>query len=295
MKLEFTKMQGAGNDFVVIDATREPFALDRDRLRLLCDRRFGVGCDQVLVVEPARLPGTDFHYRIFNNDGGEVQQCGNGARCFVVFVRARGLTTKREIRVGTMCGVIAPRLEDDGNVSVDMGAPVFEPSAIPFVAPGRALTYSLNVDGAIREIGAVSMGNPHAVQIVDDADSAPVGTEGPLIEQHERFPERVNAGFMQIVNQHEIRLRVYERGAGETLACGTGACAAVVSGIDRGLLTSPVRVHTRGGVLAISWAGGTAGVRMTGPARAVFEGVIELPAPPQSAATTAVDATVVFT
>ena len=295
MRLEFTKMQGAGNDFVVIDATREPFALDRDQLRLLCDRHFGVGCDQVLVVEPARLPGTDFHYRIFNNDGGEVQQCGNGARCFVVFVHSRSLTTKREIRVGTMCGVIAPRLEADGNVSVDMGAPLFEPTVIPFTAPARATSYPLDVDGTTRAIGAVSMGNPHAVQVVVDVERAPVASEGPLIERHVRFPERVNAGFMQIVNPHEIRLRVYERGAGETLSCGTGACAAVVSGIDRGLLTSPVRVHTRGGVLAISWAGGTTGVRMTGPAHTVFEGVIELPDPPQSLATTAVDATVVFT
>ncbi len=295
MKLEFTKMQGAGNDFVVIDATREPFALDRDQLRLLCDRHFGVGCDQVLVVEPARIPGTDFHYRIFNGDGGEVQQCGNGARCFVVFVQAQGLTTRREIRVGTMCGVIAPRLEADGNVSVDMGAPRFEPAVIPFTAAARARSYPLEVDGTVREIGAVSMGNPHAVQIVDDVECAPVATEGPLIERHERFPARVNAGFMQIVSRHEIRLRVFERGAGETLACGTGACAAVVSGIDRGLLTSPVRVHARGGDLEIAWAGGTTGVRMSGPARVVFEGVIELPDPPPPPAPSVADATAVFT
>lgn len=270
-------MEGAGNDFVVIDATRAPFALDRDQLRLLCDRHFGVGCDQVLVVESARLPHTDFHYRIFNSDGGEVQQCGNGARCFVVFVRARGLTAKREIRVGTMCGVIAPRLEPDGTVSVDMGAPAFEPATVPFLAPQRAPTYRLDVAGTIRDISAVSMGNPHAVQVVDDVDCAPVATEGAQIERHERFPQRVNAGFMQILGRREIRLRVYERGAGETLACGTGACAAVVSGIDRGLLDSPVRVHTRGGDLEVAWDGSATSVRMTGPARMVFDGVIELP------------------
>ena len=289
MKLTFTKMQGAGNDFVVIDATRTPFTLSADQLRLLCDRHFGVGCDQVLVVEPAARPGTDFHYRIFNSDGGEVQQCGNGARCFVVFAHEHGLTTEREIRVGTMCGVIAPRLEADGNVSVDMGEPVFEPRAIPFVADHRSTAYALDVAGVSREIGTVSMGNPHAVQIVDDVDRAPVNTEGPLIERHARFPERVNAGFMQIVDLHDIRLRVFERGAGETLACGSGACAAVASGIDRGFLTSPVRVHTRGGILAIAWDGPGTSVRMTGPAQTVFEGTIELPDLPPSAAAPAAE------
>ncbi len=279
MRLRFTKMQGAGNDFVVVDATRAPFALDAAAVRSLCDRRFGVGCDQVLVVEAPRTPGTDFYYRIFNADGGEVQQCGNGARCFARFVSDRGLATGREIRVETAAGVIVPRLEADGRVTVDMGVPVLEPARIPFLAPARALTYPLEVAGAVREIGAVSMGNPHAVQVVADTEAAPVASEGPAIESHPRFPERVNAGFMQVLDRHAIRLRVYERGSGETLACGTGACAAVVSGILRGLLDSPVRVDTRGGTLSIAWAGEGSPVFMTGPAETVFEGEIELPDP----------------
>jgi diaminopimelate epimerase len=277
MRLSFTKMQGAGNDFVVIDATREPMRLSRGQLRWLADRHFGVGCDQVLVVEPPREPGTDFHYRIFNADGGEVQQCGNGARCFVRFVHGHGLTDKREVRVGTAAGVIVPRLEPDGDVTVNMGPPVLEPARIPFVAPAQAAVYPLDVHGTTREIGAVSMGNPHAVQIVADVDTAPVAVEGPLIESHERFPERVNAGFMQIVDAGHVRLRVYERGAGETLACGTGACAAVVSGIVRGVLTSPVDVETRGGRLRIRWDGGASPVLMTGPAETVFEGEVSVP------------------
>lgn len=279
MKLRFTKMQGAGNDFVVVDATRAPFALDAATVRRLCDRRFGVGCDQVLVVEAPRSPGTDFFYRIFNADGGEVQQCGNGARCFARFVSSRGLTGAREIRVETAAGVIVPRLEDDGSVTVDMGVPELEPVRIPFVAPSRALTYALQLPGVVREIGAVSMGNPHAVQVVASAEAAPVAAEGPLIESHPRFPERVNAGFMEILDRHAIRLRVHERGSGETLACGTGACAAVVSGILRGLLDTPVRVQTRGGTLSIAWAGEGSPVLMTGPAETVFEGEIELPDP----------------
>ena len=276
MRLRFTKMQGAGNDFVVIDATGTPIELTRDEVQRLCDRRFGVGCDQVLIVERARHAGTDFYYRIYNADGGEVQQCGNGARCFARFVHDRGLSTKLEIRVETVSGVIAPRLEADGTVTVDMGVPEFEPERIPFVAPARALTYLLDVNGTIREIGVVSMGNPHAVQVVPDVDTAPVTIEGPLIERHARFPERVNAGYMQTVDRHTIRLRVFERGSGETLACGTGACAAVVSGIQRDLLESPVKVHTRGGDLDIRWRGEGNPVFMTGAAVTVFEGEIEL-------------------
>jgi len=269
--LRFTKMEGLGNDFVVIDATRVPFALEAADIRRLADRRFGVGCDQLLVVEPAR-DGADFRYRIFNADGGEVEQCGNGARCFVVYVREHGLTGKREIRVETAGGVIVPRLEDDGEVSVDMGMPRFSPRDVPFVGGTGAVVEPLDVDGTLVHISALSMGNPHAVLIVDDVESAPVATLGPLIERHPRFPARVNAGFMQIVDRATMRLRVFERGAGETLACGTGACAAVVAGRRRGLLDEQVRVITRGGELAIRWPGEGSGVVMKGPARTVFEG-----------------------
>ena len=264
--IAFTKMQGAGNDFVVLDSTRAPFALSREQLRRIADRHFGVGCDQVLVVERATRPGADFRYRIFNADGGEVEQCGNGARCFVKFVHGRGLTRKREIRVETMGGMIAPRLEDDGEVSVDVGPPQLE----------SPLVQQLEVDGTRVELAILSMGNPHAVQLVADTEAAPVATQGPLLERHERFPQRVNAGYMQVVDRHAIRLRVFERGAGETLACGTGACAAVVSGIARGLLDSPVRVQMRGGTLTIAWTGGDNAVWMKGPANTVFEGSIEL-------------------
>jgi diaminopimelate epimerase len=277
MKLEFTKMHGLGNDFVVLDATERPIDLTREQLRLLADRHFGVGCDQILQVERARDPDTDFYYRIFNADGGEVEQCGNGARCFVRYVHERGLTDKREIRVGTASGVIVPRLEADGRVTVDMGVPRFEPAEIPFEATARALTYPLDLANRTVEISAVSMGNPHAVQIVSDVRSAPVEIEGPLIEAHPRFPRRVNAGFMEIVDRHRIRLRVYERGAGETLACGTGACAAVVAGVTRGVLDgSRVVVETRGGELGIAWAGEGRPVMMTGPAVTVFEGELTL-------------------
>ncbi len=265
-RLAFTKMEGAGNDFVVIDATKEPFALDAAQLRRIADRHFGVGCDQILVVEPARGGDADFRYRIFNADGGEVEQCGNGARCFVKFVHARGLTARREIRVETLAGVIAPRLEADGEVSVCMGPPRLE----------SPLVQVIDVDGTQVEVVILSMGNPHAVQRVADVDRAPVATQGPRIERHARFPNRVNAGYMQVLDRHAIRLRVYERGAGETLACGTGACAAAVSGIARGLLESPVTVAARGGTLTVSWAGEDNPVWMKGPARAVFEGVIEL-------------------
>jgi diaminopimelate epimerase len=277
-RLRFTKMQGLGNDFVVLDATAQPIALEPRVLRYIADRHFGVGCDQILQVEPARESGTDFYYRIFNADGGEVEQCGNGARCFVRFVHERGLTTKREIRVGTKNGIIVPRLEADGQVTVDMGVPVFEPADVPFDAPARALTYELDLDGGSIEVSVLSIGNPHAVQIVADIENAPVETQGPTIERHPRFPRRVNAGFMQIMNRGRIRLRVYERGAGETLACGTGACAAVVAGIMRGVLDSQhVIVQTRGGELVISWRGEDQPVFMTGPAVTVFEGDIALP------------------
>ncbi|HEV2221198.1 MAG TPA: diaminopimelate epimerase [Casimicrobiaceae bacterium] len=264
-------MQGLGNDFVVVDATRAPFTLAPADIRRLADRRFGVGCDQVLVVEAPR-GDADFRYRVFNPDGGEVEQCGNGARCFVVFVREHGLTDKREIRVETAGGLIVPRMEPDGEVIVDMGVPRFPPAEVPFIGGTGGVVEPLDVGGTVVELSVLSMGNPHAVQIVVDVDSAPVATMGPLIERHPRFPRRVNAGFMQVVDRATIRLRVFERGAGETLACGTGACAAVVAGIRRGLLDASVRVVTRGGDLAISWPGGDAPVTMKGPARTVFEG-----------------------
>ncbi len=276
MKLRFSKMHGLGNDFVVIDAIRQQVDLTPERVRFLADRHFGVGCDQLLVVERAQQPGVDFRYRIFNADGGEVEQCGNGARCFVRFVIEQGLTDKREIRVETKSGVITLSAQDDGQVTVNMGVPVFEPARIPFQSDSDAFVQPLDVAGAAVAITAVSMGNPHAVQVVADADAAPVGMQGPLIESHPRFPARVNAGFMQVVDPHHIRLRVYERGAGETLACGTGACAAVVAGIVRNLLESPVRVSTRGGELNIAWAGEGAPVFMTGPAVTVFEADIHL-------------------
>ena len=276
MTMRFTKMHGLGNDFVVIDATREPVQLTPERVRHIADRHFGVGCDQLLVVEPPSQAGVDFRYRIFNADGGEVEQCGNGARCFVRFVHEKGLTAKREIRVETRSGIIAPRLEDNGLVTVDMGVPVLEPARIPFTSDSDAVVQPLDVGGTMVPVTAVSMGNPHAVQVVADVDAAPVAVQGPLIEGHERFPARVNAGFMQVLSPSRIRLRVYERGAGETLACGTGACAAVVAGILRGLLVSPVRVETRGGELEIAWAGAGAPVMMTGPAVTVFEGELAL-------------------
>jgi diaminopimelate epimerase len=276
MRLKFTKMHGLGNDFVVLDATRAPIALTGDQLRRIADRHLGIGCDQVLQVEPPRSPGTDFYYRIFNADGGEVEQCGNGARCFVRFVRDTGLTDKHEIRVGTAAGIIVPRVESDGRVTVNMGVPDFEPARIPFQAQRRAPTYELEIAGAIVEISALSMGNPHAVQRVADVEGAPVLTQGPAIEAHVRFPKRVNAGYMQIIDRSRIKLRVYERGAGETLACGSGACAAVVAGIQQQWLDKLVTVATRGGDLGISWQGEGEPVMMTGPAVTVFTGEIEL-------------------
>lgn len=274
MHLKFTKMHGLGNDFVVLDATRQTLQLNATQLRAIADRHFGVGCDQLLVVEPARTVDTDFYYRIFNADGGEVEQCGNGARCFVRFVHDKGLTQKSHIRVGTLSGVIEPRLEADGQVTVDMGVPQFEPARIPFDAPQRALTYNLVMKEKLIRINALSMGNPHAVQVVADVDAAPVASEGPQIEAHPRFPKRVNAGFMQVVSRSAIRLRVYERGAGETLSCGTGACAAMVAGRLLGVLDTAVCVSTRGGDLGISWTGEGQPVMMTGPATTVFEGEI---------------------
>ena len=276
MKIRFTKMHGLGNYFVVLDAVSQAIDLTPAQARFLADRHFGVGCDQILVVEKAMRPDADFRYRIFNADGGEVEQCGNGARCFVRFVHEKGLTRKTAIRVETRCGLIEPRLEDDGLVTVDMGVPRFEPSHVPFVAESDALVQPLRVGDATVEITALSMGNPHAVQAVANVDTAPVAEQGPLIENHPRFPQRVNAGFMQAVDRHAIRLRVYERGAGETLACGTGACAAVVAGIARGLLDSPVKVATRGGELAIAWDGPGQPVRMTGPAVSVFDSEIDI-------------------
>ncbi len=283
MKLKFTKMHGAGNDFVVIDAINQSVNLTADQWRAIADRRFGIGADQILVVEKPGNRDVDFRYRIFNADGGEVEQCGNGARAFVKFVVDKGLTEQREIRVETMSGVIAPRLEDDGRITVDMGAPVLETEKIPFDSAGLHASYEqlaavwpLEVNRKTTQIVAVSMGNPHAVQIVDNVENAAVETDGPVIECHPRFPKRVNAGFMQIVDRQHVRLRVFERGAGETLSCGTGACAAVVSGILRGLLDSPVAVSTRGGELSIAWAGGTSPVLLTGPAISVFEGSIDI-------------------
>ncbi|HUX90963.1 MAG TPA: diaminopimelate epimerase [Gallionellaceae bacterium] len=276
MKLKFTKMHGAGNDFVVIDGVRQEVYLTPEQLRFLADRHFGIGCDQILLVKRSQNEEADFRYLIFNADGGEVEQCGNGARCFVRFVHDHKLTTKREIVVETQSGLISPRLEDDGRVTVNMGAPIFEAARIPFDSDSDAVIQALQVNGETVQITAVSMGNPHAVQIVEDVERAAVALMGPLIERHPRFPKRVNAGFMQVVDRSHIKLRVYERGAGETMSCGTGACAAVVSGIQRGLLDSQVQVATHGGVLTIGWAGANSPVMMTGPAITVFEGEINL-------------------
>lgn len=288
MKLKFTKMQGAGNDFIVVNAIDQQVAFTAAEWARLADRRFGIGADQILVVEASPAPGIDFRYRIFNHDGSEVEQCGNGARAFVKFVTDQGLTDKRAIRVQTMNAVIEPRLEDDGSITVDMGAPVLEPARVPFNAAGLAgwaegadSLWPLQIKqpgGASKTVffSVLSMGNPHAVQVVDDIDSAPVQETGPAIEHHPRFPQRVNAGFMQVLARDHIRLRVFERGAGETLACGTGACAAVVAGIRRGLLDSPVQVDARGGNLRVGWDGAGSPVLLSGPAETVFEGVITL-------------------
>jgi diaminopimelate epimerase len=293
MRVRFTKMQGAGNDFVVIDETSGALpphpALTSAQYRFLADRHFGVGADQILTVRPSPAAGIDFQYVIHNADGGEVEQCGNGARCFMRYVREHGLTTKEAVRVQTLAGVIEPRMGADGRVTVDMGAPIFEPARVPFDTAGLSpmtdegapekwhLALGTHADSAIVSVVVLSMGNPHAVQVVADVAAAPVGAQGPLIEHHPRFPQRVNAGFMQVIDRANIALRVFERGAGETLACGTGACAAVVAGIRLGLLDARVDVQTHGGVLTIEWAGEGHPVLMTGPATTVFEGAIEVP------------------
>ncbi len=276
MRLRFSKMHGLGNDFVVIDGVSQSVRLTPDKIRYIADRNFGVGCDQILLVETPETPDVDFRYRIFNCDGSEVENCGNGARCFAVFVRERKLTGKSVIRVETAGGLIELRVQQDEQVSVDMGAPRLQPAQVPFVADAQAVTYPFDVAGKTYDISAVSMGNPHGVLVVDDVKTAPVAELGPLIEGHARFPARVNAGFMQIVSRNEINLRVFERGVGETLACGTGACGAVVAGRLRGLLDENVKVNLPGGSLQIEWPGGSQSVIMTGPAVTVFHGQIKI-------------------
>lgn len=288
MRIRFTKMQGAGNDFVVLDETRGRVPLTPWQYQWIADRHFGVGADQILSLRPSPAPGIDFEYVIHNADGGEVEQCGNGARCFLRFARDKGLTQSDSVRVRTLSGVIEPRLNPDGRVTVDMGPPVFSLPDVPFDAAGLSpqpdgqwekwhLALDTRADSAIISVAVLSMGNPHAVQEVQDVDDAPVAVQGPRIERHPRFARRVNAGFMQVQGRSSIRLRVWERGAGETLACGTGACAAVVAGIRLGRLDRRVDVQTRGGLLTIEWAGGDAPVLMTGPAVTVFEGEIDIP------------------
>ncbi|MDX1633195.1 MAG: diaminopimelate epimerase [Marinobacter sp.] len=276
--LEFTKMHGLGNDFMVVDAISQPFWLQPEMIRTLADRHFGIGFDQLLVVEPPGLPDVDFRYRIFNSDGSEVEQCGNGARCFARFVRDQRLTNKKVLRVQTSGGVIELRVGKDGWVSVNMGVPELNPPAIPFAADHRQRVYTMEVDGQTLEISAVSMGNPHGVLVVEDVDTAPVATLGPRLERHPRFPARANIGFLQVVDTGHARLRVFERGAGETLACGTGACAAVVAGQLRGLLGKRVEVTLPGGPLVIEWQGEGAPVMMEGPTARVFDGQLRLPA-----------------
>lgn len=276
MILHFSKMHGLGNDFVVIDAIRQQLQLDPNTLRLLADRHFGIGCDQILLVEPSQTPDVDFRYRIFNADGSEVAQCGNGARCFARFVRDQGLTDKDRILVETATDLLQLQLEADGQVTVNMGVPHFSPAEIPFIAEGMAPLYPIEVNETVLELGVVAIGNPHAVMQVNDIDTASVDSLGPDIESHPRFPQRVNAGFMQILDPGNIRLRVYERGTGETLACGSGACAAVVIGRQQGLLNAMVKVTLPGGDLKIRWEGPDHPVWMTGPATHVFEGNIEL-------------------
>lgn len=277
MPLTFTKMHGLGNDFVVIDGVTSPFDLTNDQVRFLGNRHTGVGFDQLLVVAPATEAGHDFSYLVFNADGGQVENCGNGARCLLKFIRDKGLSDKSDFTLQLINGTLHCRLEDNGDVTVDMGAPEFEPEKIPFIAESQDATYPLELpNGENLVVSALSMGNPHAVLTVDDVDRAPVGDWGPLIENHEKFPNRVNAGFMQVMNAGTIRLRVHERGAGETLACGTGACAAVVAGIRQGVLEHSVEVQLHFGSLSINWEGGDSPVLMTGPATTVFEGSIDL-------------------
>ena len=275
-KRRFTKMHGLGNDFVVFDATEQPLTLSANQARLIADRRFGVGCDQILIVEPAPDGSADFLYRIFNADGSEVSQCGNGARCFARFVRDKGLIDRDEIRVVTHAGPMVLHICDDGQITVNMGVPRFEPAEVPFSAEGREQQYPLQLGAESVDISALSLGNPHAVTVVDDVNTAPVERQGPLIESHERFPERVNAGFLEVVDESHGRLRVYERGSGETLACGSGACAAMVAGRQLGLFADQVEMTLRGGILRLAWAGEGEPVMMTGPADTVFEGDINL-------------------
>ena len=288
MRIPFTKMQGAGNDFVVLDETQRCYGLSSAQYRWLADRHFGVGADQILSVRPSPAPGIDFEYLIHNADGQQVEQCGNGARCFARFVHDRGLSTKTRLRVQTLAGLIEPQLQPDGQVTVDMGRPVFKLAEVPFDSAGLQPRYwgewqqwpmDLS-DGAVVWLAVLSMGNPHAVQLVTDVDTAPVALQGPSIENHRRFARRVNAGFLQVTDRNHVRLRVFERGVGETLACGSGACAAVVAGIRQGLLAHRVQVQTRGGELTIDWPGGQASVHMTGPAKPVFEGQVDLPDAP---------------
>jgi len=276
MLLKFTKMHGAGNDFVVIDLISQRYRLRPQDVRKLADRHFGVGCDQVLAVEAPNSPEVDFSYRIFNADGGEVEHCGNGARCFARFVRDKKLTSKRVITVQTLAGVLELRIRNRQDVEVSMGIPIFEPRSIPFTADQQAVSYQLELDGDALEIGCLSMGNPHAVVQVEDIEKAQVEQLGPKIESHSAFPKRVNVGFMQVISPEIIKLRVYERGAGETLACGTGACAAVVYGIVRGWLRESVTVELPGGKLCVSWAGAGQPVMMIGPTELVFEGTIKI-------------------
>jgi len=276
MRLRFTKMEGIGNDFVMVDAISQRVSITPERARKLADRHFGVGCDQVLVVEAPTSPRADFRYRIFNSDGSEVENCGNGARCFAVFVRQRQLTAKNVITVETAAGELQLQVQAENQVTVNMGVPQLEPEAIPFEAGTRGTTYALLVEDLTLEISAVSMGNPHAVLLVEDLDYAPVAELGSAIEKHQRFPKHVNVGFMQIIQRDQIKLRVYERGVGETLACGTGACAAVVSGILRGVLDNKVTVELPGGQLRIQWEGEAKPVMMTGSATPVFHGQIKI-------------------
>jgi len=276
MLINFTKMQGIGNDFVVIDAIHQRISLSREQIRHIAHRHFGVGCDQLLLVEKSQRPDAEFRYRIFNADGSEVEQCGNGARCFARFVVDQGLTDSQTIPVETKSGLIQLKIETDGRVTVDMGEPNFDPASLPFEAKGQPEYHELVVNGEKYAIGAVSMGNPHAVLLVDSVKEAPVKTLGPAIESHPRFPQRVNVGFMEIEDRSNIRLRVYERGAGETMACGTGACAAVAVGIKNRLLDERVQVELRGGDLTIYWPGEGAHLKMTGPAETVYKGQIEL-------------------
>jgi diaminopimelate epimerase len=276
MKVSFTKMHGLGNDFVVIDAINQTVDLTPEQVRWIADRHRGVGCDQLLLVESPNAKEVDFRYRIYNADGGEVGQCGNGARCFARFVVEKGLSDKKDFTVETVSGLIYLRLEDDGQVTVNMGRPRFNPSEIPFEAEPGLGRYLIDLGSQLIEVGAVSMGNPHAVMLVPDIDKAPVAKLGPQLESHPRFPERVNAGFMQVISRDQIRLRVFERGAGETLACGTGACAAMVIARSWRMVDDAVYVDLPGGRLEIRWSGEDEPVMMTGPAETVFEGIIDL-------------------